>query len=185
MSYTGSDGSRGGWHGDNGDTNVPPHAFDPHLQPELFRGVLTRRVIAFIIDVIVLSIPIVLAVLFIAVFGLVTLGLGWMLFWLVSPLSVVWAVVYYGASLGGPHSATIGMRVMDLEMRTWYGAPSYFLLGAMHAVLFWISVSVLTPFILLVGLFNARRRLLHDMVLGTVVVNNSVRSPVGQPARTY
>lgn len=185
MSYTGSDGSRGGWHGDNGDTNVPPHAFDPYLRPELFRGVLTRRVIAFIIDVIVLSIPIVLAVLFIAVFGLVTLGLGWMLFWLVSPLSVVWAVVYYGASLGGPHSATIGMRVMDLEMRTWYGAPSYFLLGAMHAVLFWISVSVLTPFILLVGLFNARRRLLHDMVLGTVVVNNSVRSPVGQPARTY
>ena len=193
MSYTGSDGSRGGWRGDNGDSrhyndagpNVPPHAFDPYLQPELFRGVLTRRVIAFIIDVIVLSIPIVLAVLFIAVFGLVTLGLGWMLFWLVSPLSVVWAVVYYGASLGGPHSATIGMRVMDLEMRTWYGSPSYFLLGAMHAVLFWISVSVLTPFILLVGLFNARRRLLHDMVLGTVVVNNSVRSPVGQPARTY
>jgi uncharacterized RDD family membrane protein YckC len=77
------------------------------------------------------------------------------------------------------------MRVMDLEMRTWYGAPSYFLLGAMHAVLFWISISVLSPFILLVGPFNARRRLLHDMVLGTVVVNNSVRSPVGQPARTY
>jgi uncharacterized RDD family membrane protein YckC len=190
MSYTGSD--RGGWRGDSGDSrrndggpNVPPYAFDPHLQPELFRGVLTRRVIAFIIDLIVLSIPIVLAVLFIAVFGLVTLGLGWMLFWLVSPFSVIWALVYYGASLGGPHSATIGMRVMDLEMRTWYGAPSYFLLGAMHAVLFWISISVLSPFILLVGPFNARRRLLHDMVLGTVVVNNSVRSPVGQPARTY
>jgi uncharacterized RDD family membrane protein YckC len=189
MSYTGSDGSRGGWRGEGwrneGGPNVPPHAFDPYLQPELFRGLLTRRVIAFVIDLIVLSIPIVLAVLFIAVFGLVTLGLGWMLFWLVSPFSVIWALVYYGASLGGPHSATIGMRVMDLEMRTWYGAPSYFLLGAMHAVLFWVSVSVLSPFILLVGLFNARRRLLHDMVLGTVVVNNSVRSPVGQPARTY
>jgi len=33
--------------------------------------------------------------------------------------------------LGGPHSATIGMRVMDLELRTWSGAPGYFLLGAM------------------------------------------------------
>ena len=72
--------------------------------------------------------------LFIAVFGVVTLGLGWALFWLVSPASVVWALVYYGASLGGPHSATIGMRVMDLELRTWYGAPGYFVLGAMHAV---------------------------------------------------
>jgi uncharacterized RDD family membrane protein YckC len=51
--------------------------------------------------------------------------------------------------------------------------------------LFWISISVLSPFVLLVGLFNSRRRLLHDFVLGTVVINNSVRAPVGQPARTY
>ena len=182
MSYTGSGGTGGGY---GGGPNVPPHAYDPYLQPDLFRGVLTRRGVAFIIDLIVLSIPIVLAILFIAVFGLITLGLGWALFWLVSPASVVWALVYYGASLGGPHSATIGMRVMDLEMRTWYGAPSYFLLGAMHAVLFWISISVLSPLVLLLGLFNARRRLLHDMVLGTIIVNNSVRSPVGQPARTY
>jgi uncharacterized RDD family membrane protein YckC len=183
MSYTGSGDTGGGWR--SGGPNVQPHAFDPYLQPELFRGVLTRRVIAFLIDVIVLSIPVILAVLFIAVFGLVTLGLGWALFLLVTPFSVIWALLYYGATLGGPHSATIGMRVMDLEVRTWYGAPCYFLLGAMHAVVFWISVSVLSPLVLLVGLFNGRRRLLHDIVLGTVVINNSVRSPVGQPARTY
>jgi uncharacterized RDD family membrane protein YckC len=181
MSYSGSGGD---WRND-GAPNVPSHAFDPYLQPELFRGVLTRRIIAFLIDVIVLSVPVILAVLFIAVFGVVTLGLGWALFWLVSPASVIWALVYYGASLGGPHSATIGMRMMDLELRTWYGAPGYFVLGAMHAVLFWISVSVLSPFVLLLGLFNGRRRLLHDIVLGTVIINNSVRSPVGQPARTY
>jgi uncharacterized RDD family membrane protein YckC len=183
MSYMGSGNSNGGaWRNDGG---VAPHAFDPWLQPELFRGVLTRRVIAFLIDLIVLSVPIVLAILFIAVFGIVTLGLGWALFWLVSPASIIWALVYYGASLGGPHSATLGMRVMDLELRTWYGAPGYFVLGAMHAVLFWISISVLSPLVLLVGLFNGRRRLLHDVVLGTVVINNSVRSQVVPAARTY
>jgi uncharacterized RDD family membrane protein YckC len=181
-SYSGSTNTGGGW---SGGPNVQPHAFDPYLEPELFRGVLTRRVFAFIIDVILLSIPVILAVVFIAVFGLVTLGLGWALFWLVSPASVIWALVYYGATLGGPHSATIGMRVMDLELRTWYGAPGYFVLGAMHAVLFWISISVLSPFVVLVGLFNARRRLLHDVVLGTVIINTSVRAPVGHPARTY
>jgi uncharacterized RDD family membrane protein YckC len=183
MSYTGS-GSGGGnaWRNDGG---VPPHAFDPWLQPELFRGVLTRRAIAFLIDLIVLSIPIALAILFIAVFGVVTLGLGWALFWLVSPASIIWALIYYGSSIGGPHSATLGMRVMDLELRTWYGAPGYFLLGAMWAVLYWISVSVLSPLVLLVGLFNGRRRLLHDIVLGTVVINNSVRSQVAPAARTY
>ena len=188
MSYTGSGnmgsgGTGGGWR-DDGGPNLQPHAFDPYLQPELFRGVLTRRVIAFIIDLIVLSVPIILAVLFIAVFGVVTLGLGWALFFLVSPASIVWALFYFGYTLGGPHSATIGMRIMDLEVRTWYGAPCYFLLGAMHAVVFYISVSVLTPFVLLIGLFNSRRRLLHDFLLGTVVINNSIRAPIDQPART-
>jgi len=44
---------------------------------------------------------------------------------------------------------------------------------------------VLTPFVLLIGFFNGRRRLLHDFVLGTVVINNSVRAQVAQPARPY
>lgn len=178
MSYGGSDSAGGGWRNDGG---ARPHAFDPWTQPELFRGVLTRRFFAFLIDLVVLSIPVILACLFIAVFGVVTLGLGWALFWLVSPASIVWALVYFGSSLGGPHSATIGMRMMDLEMRTWYGAPSYFVLGAMHAVLFWVSVSFLSPLVVLVGLFNGRRRLLHDILLGTVVINSSVRMPVPQP----
>ena len=162
-----------------------PHDFDPWLYPELFRGVLTRRVFAFLIDLIVLSIPVIFGYLFIAVFGLITLGLGWALFWLAWPASVIWAILYYGATLGGPHSATIGMRVMDLELRTWYGAPGYFVLGAMHAVLFWVSISFLTPLIVLVGLFNGRRRLLHDIILGTVVINSSIRAQVAQPARSF
>jgi uncharacterized RDD family membrane protein YckC len=78
------------------------------------------------------------------------------------------------------------MRVMDLEMRTWYGAPAYFLLGAAHALLFWFSVSFLTPFVLLIGLFNSRSRLLHDIILGTVIINRSmVRAPMPQAARTF
>jgi uncharacterized RDD family membrane protein YckC len=78
------------------------------------------------------------------------------------------------------------MRVMDLEMRTWYGAPAYFVLGAAHALLFWVSVSFLTPFVLLIGLFNSRSRLLHDIILGTVVINRSmVRSSMPQAARTF
>ncbi|WP_315703364.1 MULTISPECIES: RDD family protein [unclassified Bradyrhizobium] len=181
MTYTGSGGSR--WGG--GGPDIRPHAFDPALQPELFRGVLLRRMVAFLIDLVVLAIPVVLAVIFIAVFGLITLGLGWALFWLISPASVIWALVYYGSTIGGPHSATIGMRLMDLELRTWYGAPGYFVLGAVHAVCFWISISVLSPLVLLLGLFNSRRRLLHDFLLGTVIVNTSVRSQRVEPVRTY
>jgi uncharacterized RDD family membrane protein YckC len=156
--------------------DVKPHAYDPAANPELFEGVLARRVVAFIIDIVIIAVPLVAAWMFIFVFGLVTFGLGWGLFWLLSPASVVWALAYYGLTLGSAASATIGMRAMEIEMRTWYGAPAYFVLGAVHAVVYWISVSVLTPFIVLVGFFNARRRLLHDMVVGTVLINSARRT---------
>ena len=162
---------------------LKPHAYDPAANPELFEGVLARRVIAFFIDIVIIVIPAVFAAIFIFMFGLVTLGLGWALFWLLWPATVVWAIFYYGLTFGAPASATIGMRVMDLEMRTWYGAPAYFVLGAVHAVVYWIAASVLTPFILLVGLFNERRRLLHDILIGTVVINNAVRTEVLRRSR--
>ena len=193
MSYSGNSGggssnaggsrhAGGAWRNDGG---VQPHAFDPDLQPELFRGLLMRRTFAFLIDLVVLSVPVILGYIFIAVFGLITLGLGWMLFWLAWPATIVWAIVYYGASIGGPHSATMGMRVMDLELRTWYGASGFFVLGATHAVLFWVSISFLSPLVLLVGLFNSRRRLLHDVILGTVIINSSVRTQVTPAARSW
>lgn len=155
---------------------LKPHAYDPTTQPELFEGVLARRVMAFLVDLILITVPLILLAIFIFVFGLVTLGLGWFLFFLMSPIAVIWALLYYGLTLGSPASATIGMRVMELEMRTWYGAPSYFVLGAVHAVGYWLTVSFLTPFILLVALFNDRKRLLHDMLLGTIVINNEARA---------
>jgi uncharacterized RDD family membrane protein YckC len=155
---------------------VKPHAYDPATQPELFEGVLARRVMAFIIDVVIITVPLIFLAIFIFIFGLVTLGLGWFLFFLLSPIAVIWALVYYGLTFGGAASATIGMRMVDLEMRTWYGSPCYFVLGAVHAIAFWLTVSFLTPFILLVGLFNDRRRLLHDMLVGTIVINNEARA---------
>jgi uncharacterized RDD family membrane protein YckC len=156
--------------------DVKPHAFDPEANPELFDGILPRRVVAFVIDLIIIGIPLVVLAMFIFMFGLVTFGLGWALFWLMSPVSVIWALFYYGITLGSPASATIGMRVMDIEMRTWYGAQAYFVLGAVHAIVYWLSVSLLTPFIVLVGFFNTRRRLLHDMLVGTVLINNPKRA---------
>ena len=153
-----------------------PHAYDPVSNPELFDGVLARRLLAFVIDMFCLAIPPLFAAIFIFMFGIVTLGLGWALYLLWWPGAIVWAIFYYGLTLGGSKSATIGMRAMDLEMRTWYGAPAYFVLGAVHAVVYWISVSALTPLVLLVALFNERKRLLHDILVGTVVINNPARA---------
>jgi uncharacterized RDD family membrane protein YckC len=157
---------------------VKPHAYDPVANRERFEGVLPRRVVAFVIDIVIIAVPVASAALFVLIFGFFTFGIGWILFWLLYPGAIIWALLYYGFTLGSPSSATIGMRVMDLEMRTWYGEPCYFVLGAVHAVVFYLSISTLTPLVLLVCFFNARGRLLHDLVLGTVVINNDTRAAI-------
>jgi uncharacterized RDD family membrane protein YckC len=160
---------------------LKPHAYDPVTNPELFEGVLARRVLAFLIDFVILAVPVLLVAMFIFVIGIVTLGLGFFLYGLLPPAMILWAIAYYGLTLGSPASATIGMRIMDIEMRTWYGSPAYFVLGAVHAVVFWITVSALTPFVLLVCLFNQRRRCLHDILVGTIIINNETRSALLRP----
>jgi uncharacterized RDD family membrane protein YckC len=163
--------------------DVKPHAYNPDTNPELFDGVPSRRVVAFLIDLVILSIPMILLAIFIFAAGIVTFGFAFMLYALMPAVSVVWALFYYGLTLGGPKSATIGMRVMDIEMRTWYGSPAYFVLGAVHAIVFWVTVSALTPFILLFCFFNSRKRLLHDFLVGTVVINNPARTAALRPHR--
>lgn len=133
---------------------------------------------AFFIDVILIVAPVVAATILIVIFGIITLGLGLILLWPLHAAAIIWAILYYGFTLGGSASATIGMRVMDLQMRTWYGAPAYFVLGAVHAIAFWISATMLSPLVLLVGLFTRRKQLLHDLLLGTVVINNPARAAV-------
>src|ERR1700719_2994299 len=66
--------------------DVPPHAFDPMLNPELFDGVLARRIVAFFIDVFVLAVPVLVLAVFTLFFGFLTFGLGWLLFWLLPAL---------------------------------------------------------------------------------------------------
>ena len=138
-------------------------------QPELFDGVLSKRIVAFIVDAIIIVAPDdpggagASSVL-----GFVTLGLGWLL----DPaLFAIVALGYVALTLGGPASATLGMRLAGVEMRTWSGAPMFPLLAIMHALIFWFSVGILTPLILLVGLFTYRKQLLHDLLLGVVMLN--------------
>ena len=153
--------------------DIKPHAYDPVTQPELFEGVLARRVIAFVIDFVIIAVPVVLAAMFIFAFGMVTLGLGLALYWLLSPATVMWALVYFGLTLGGAalgHHRHAGRGSGNAHLVR--GAGLFRARrGARHRVLG--HVSVLTPFILLVALFNDRRRLLHDIVLGAVVINNT------------
>jgi len=149
---------------------VRQDVFDPVRHPELFAGVRSRRIFAFFIDVIVIALLTFGAGILVFVLGVFTLGLGFLLYGIL-PAAV--ALLYVAFTLGGPQASTLGMRAMGLEMRLWYGARPYPLLAAVHALLFWFSVSLLTPLILLVALFSDRKRLLHDIILGVVVINSA------------
>jgi uncharacterized RDD family membrane protein YckC len=145
------------------------HAYD-HADGTLFEGVLQRRIIAFMIDLFIIAAPVGAIGLLAFMFCTLSLKMDWTLLWLLVPLSAVWALIYYGMTMGGPASATIGMETAGIEVRTWYGARCFPELGAAHGLLFWVLVAALTPLVLVVGLFNTRHQLLHDLLLGVVII---------------
>jgi len=145
------------------------YIYNPDTQPDLFDGILSKRIVAFIVDAILIVALMIPAALLVLILGFVTLGIGWLLF---PALFAVVALGYVALTMGGPASATIGMRFAGIEMRTWSGQRMFALLAVMHALIFWFSVGLLTPLILLVGLFTARKQLLHDLLLGVVALNS-------------
>jgi uncharacterized RDD family membrane protein YckC len=135
-----------------------------------YSGVLSRRIFAFVIDylfVLLLCIPAAVIVFFL---GILTLGLGFMLY---PALFFIVALLYFGLTLGGASQGSPGMRAMGLAMTRIDGRRMDFLTAMVHTVLFWVINSILTPLVLLAGLFIERSRLVHDLLLGTVVVRRS------------
>ena len=130
-------------------------------------AVLSRRLVAFVIDAAMIGFLTACGAFVVFVLGIVTFMLGWLLFPAVFPLV---ALAYTATTIGGPASATPGMRLTGLQMRMLDGERVHPLVAAMHALVFWFSVIILTPFILLFAFFNPRRRLLHDVLLGTIVI---------------
>jgi uncharacterized RDD family membrane protein YckC len=163
------------------DTGSEPRGYrfvyDPITQPELFDGILSKRIVAFLIDAVLIVLLMIPAALMIFILGIITLGIAWLLF---PALFAIVALGYCAFTLGGRASATPGMQFVGVEMRTWNGQKMFALLAVMHALIFWFSVGILTPFILLVGLFTRRRQLLHDLLLGVVALNADPLARMGK-----
>jgi uncharacterized RDD family membrane protein YckC len=140
---------------------------EPMDWPELYEGLLRRRVFAYLIDL--LCIGVIAAVLWVVFVVLTVLSLGllgpvlWFLFGLI-PLA------YHTILLSGPRSATWGMRCFDLELWSWTGERPSFLQALVQTALFYLTVSPTCGLILLVALINPRKRTVHDFVAGTVMV---------------
>ncbi len=132
----------------------------------VYDGVRTRRVIAFLVDYLIVGLLMIPFAVLVLLLGILTLGLGWMLFGVLFPAV---ALIYIWTTLGGPNQATVGMRMLDIRLERLDGQKVDGMLAVVHSVLFWAANAILTPLVLLVTLFTDRKRALHDLLLGTVI----------------
>jgi uncharacterized RDD family membrane protein YckC len=143
-------------------TETPP---DPLANPEYYDGLLWRRPLAFAIDFAILSA--VLTMLVIA--NIVTFGI------LGGFIAILWPVIilvlYDTFLIGGPGAGTIGMRCLGLQVRSWEGARPTHLQAAIMSALFCFITPWNGGIILIVGLFSDRRRQVHDLLSGIVIIN--------------
>ncbi|MDA8870272.1 RDD family protein [Rhizobiaceae bacterium] len=151
-------------------TQDPVTTADHHMIPaERLRSVRTARLLAFFVDyaiILVLSIP---AAVVVGLLGIITLGLAWGLYALMIPAI---AVAYVAFTMGGEKQATIGMRMTGVRVFKLGGGRVDPLLAALHHVLFLAiqGFGLLLP--LVVTLFSSKKRLLHDIALGTYVARD-------------
>jgi uncharacterized RDD family membrane protein YckC len=153
------------------------------LDSPLCEGVLSRRVVAWCIDLLLIGILVWIAWLAVLVLGVITLGVGFILLAALPPFGFFYHVFF----VAGPRSATPGQMMMDLVVRRDLdlGAPTL-----LQAVVFtgglWLTLSF--AFVLLfVAPFTNGKRALHDIVAGVVIVRNralTLRLPsVNMPVR--
>ena len=154
----------------SGMNHSRPTLPDPATAPELFEGLLMRRTVAFLIDLVAIGTLILAFSLVGFIAGFLTFGLAWVALVLVAPASIV---LYYAATLGSHRRATLGMQMMDIVLTPTRGAPLDGWMAMLHAGLFWITAWISLPVSLLFTLFTPRRQMIHDLILGTLMVRRS------------
>ncbi|MEO7221518.1 MAG: RDD family protein [Devosia sp.] len=147
-----------------------PDLPDPRTAPQLFDGVLMRRVFAFVVDTIILGFISMIILLVGTIAGFLTFGLAWLSLPIVIPVAILG---YYAATLGSPMRATVGMSVMDIVLVPARGYPLDGWKILIHPLVFWITVWVAWPVSLVVALFTPRQQMVQDLVTGTLMLRRS------------
>ncbi len=148
--------------------NAPAYGIDTRLT----EGVIARRFWAYLIDLLVIALWIVLVSIGIFFLGLLTLGVGWGLFF-VLPLTALTFIVYNAVTIGGPSQATVGMRTMGLRVVDPHtGRRVSMLSAAVHALFFYVAIStfLLWACDVIMGFIRDDRRFIRDLLTGMWVI---------------
>jgi len=138
------------------------HIPDPQTQPEFYADVPLKRLLAFVVDTVLIVIICLLIVPFTAFVGL--------FFFPMLMLAVGFAYRVVTIANG---SATLGMRVFAIEFRTLAGDKFDLPLAALHTAM--LTGSFMFPLIQLASIVmmmtSAHAQGVSDQILGTVVIN--------------
>lgn len=136
----------------------------------LYSNIIGKRIVAHLVDgliMLTLAAPLLLVLMFGAVISFGLLAMPFALAFLAA------RVVYYAGYTGGPSSATPGMKLLGIEVRCTDGGRPDHARAFLRIVLYYASIGLLTPLVLLAVLFSSHRRTLHDLLSDTLVVNRT------------
>jgi uncharacterized RDD family membrane protein YckC len=148
----------GGW---------PP---DPLLFPGPYIGVTWRRWVAYCIDFWIIFL--VLVAIHSALFAVTILSFGllWPLHLLVVPIAI--ALLYHILQMASPAAATFGMRLFGLRAWRMDGGRPSLAQAIIHTLCLYLTLGFSGGILMLVALFNARRRTIHDFLADIVIVRD-------------
>ena len=135
---------------------------DPDRQSVFYDGVPAKRLMAWVADVVLIFVLMLLI-------GVLTLTVAfwlWPLFW------VATSFLYRSLTIAAG-SATLGMRLMNIELRGPTGARLTGTEAMLHTAAYLISASFFLPQVLSIALMalGPRGQSLPDLFLGTAAIN--------------
>ncbi|HUN40044.1 MAG TPA: RDD family protein [Acetobacteraceae bacterium] len=143
----------------------------------LTHGVMSRRVAAWFIDVILIGVIVVSLWVTLMLFGFLTLGLG---FGTLGILPFV-PFCYHFISLVSPLCATPGQHWLGLVVlqNDSFARPTA-LQAVISTLVFYLTLAT-SGLLLLIALITVRHRTLHDLISGLVVVRINAVQPLTPP----
>lgn len=135
---------------------------DPQTDFAFYDGVARKRLLAWVVDVIITAVLVLVAIPFTAFTGLFFLPMLWLLV----------NFVYRTATIA-KNGATLGMRFFGIELRSRDGSLPDGPLAAMHTGAYLVMTMFFPAQLIsiVMMLTSARVQGLHDVFLGTAVIN--------------
>ncbi len=163
------------------DWNAPPWNGPPPyglamMQDEMLtRGVLSRRCLAWFVDLALIAGLLAVSWMLLFTFGLMTLGLGMPLLGLLPVVPFCYHFFFLAGMGATPGQALFGLLVARNDD---LGKPGP--LQALISTLIYYLTLATSGLLLLVALVTTRHRTLHDLISGLVVVRaRALTAPVG------